>query len=81
MIETTKVCTAAFMKARNPWLFDVERRIKTEDDENVFFKAVAKIFFLKKFVMADLLTNGLHEKVMICYISATKCIYTYINST
>ena len=28
------------------WLFDVERRKKTEDVWNVFFKALAKIFLL-----------------------------------
>ena len=35
-------------KARQeiPWLFDVERRKKTEDGENVFFKARAKMFLL-----------------------------------
>ena len=34
------------------------------------FKALAKIFFvnIKKLLMADLLSNGLHEKVLICYI-------------
>ena len=37
------------MKARNFWLLDVQRRKKnkkTEDNENVFFKAFAKIFLL-----------------------------------
>ena len=33
-------------KARQeiPWLFDVERRKKTEDGENVFFKPLLKSF-------------------------------------
>ena len=35
VIEITKACVAAFMKA-----------IKTEDSENVFFKAIANNFFL-----------------------------------
>ena len=42
MIEITKACTVALMKARNFWLFDVEGNMpigkKTEDDENLFFK-------------------------------------------
>ena len=78
MIETTKACTAAFMKAKNS-LFDVERNMsigkKTEDRENLFFKALANRFWLTsksfhgstKLFMADLLSNGLYEKVMICY--------------
>ena len=34
-----------------------------------FFKALAKIFFdIEKLLMAGLLPNGLHEKVMICSI-------------
>ena len=43
---------------------------KTEDGDNVFFKALAKGFFvnIKKLFMVDLLSNGLHENVMICYI-------------
>ena len=42
---------------------------KTEDGENVLFKPLANFFFnIKKLFMADLLTNGLHEKIMICYI-------------
>ena len=43
---------------------------KTEDGENVLFKAVAKNFLLisKKIFMADLLPNGLQKKIMICYI-------------
>ena len=34
-----------------------------------FFKALAKTFFvnMEKLFMADLLPNGLHEKLMICY--------------
>ena len=42
---------------------------KTEDGENIFFKALAKIFFanIKKLFMDDLLSNELHEKV-ICFV-------------
>ena len=36
---------------------------KTEDGENLFFKALANRFWL---FIADLLSNGLDEKVMIC---------------
>ena len=35
---------------------------KKQDSENVFFVNMEKLF------MADLLPNGLHEKVMICSI-------------
>ena len=44
VIEITKACIVAFIKQEIPWLFDVERRKKTEDGENVFFKAFAKKF-------------------------------------
>ena len=71
MIEITKACILAFMKARNSLVVRCREKKKTEDGENVFFKALAKIFFvnIKKLFMADLLSNGLHEKVMICYIT------------
>ena len=70
LIEITKACIAAFMKARNSLVVWSREKKKTEDGENVFFKALAKIFFVntKKLFMADLLLSGLHEKVMICYI-------------
>ena len=48
MIEITKTCTGAFMKARNSlvvWCRERERereREKKEDGENVFFKVLAK---------------------------------------
>ena len=32
------------LKQEIPWLFDAERRKKTEDGENVFFKALDKNF-------------------------------------
>ena len=37
--------------------------------KKLFFKALAKFFFvnIKKLFMADLLSNGLHEKLMICH--------------
>ena len=64
------------IKAKKPWLFDVERK-KTENGGNLFFKAVAlKILFnivkfnhgSTKLFMADLLLHGLLQKVMICYL-------------
>ena len=52
MIETTKACTVASMKARNS-LVVVQCREKkvnwkknTEDSENLFFKALANRFWL-----------------------------------
>ena len=42
---------------------------RTEDGENVYFKALAKHFFvsIKKLFMVDLLSNGLHEKNNMLY--------------
>ena len=61
---------SCFMKARNSLVVSCREKKKTEDNENVFFKAPAKTFFvnIKKLFMADLLSNGLHKKVNICYI-------------
>ena len=38
-----------------------------KDGENVFFKAFAKNFFIniEKLFMANLLSNGIHEKVIL----------------
>ena len=69
MTEITKVCIVAFMKARNSFVVWYGEKKKTEGGENVFFKAAKKFLLTsKKLFMADLLSNGLHEKVMICYI-------------
>ena len=59
-MEITKACTVvflyfyAFWKQEIPWFFDVERNVsigkkqkKTEDGENLFFKASANRFWLK----------------------------------
>ena len=60
------------MKARNSVVvWCREKKKKTEDGENVFFKAFAKHLFanIKKLVYSrHLLSNALHEKVMIFYI-------------
>ena len=68
MIEITNAFIVVFMKARDflvVWCR--EKKKKTEDGENVFFKALANFFFnIKKLFMADLASNGLREKVMIC---------------
>ena len=70
MIKITKTWIAAFMKVRNPLVVWCREKKKTEDGENVFFRALAKIFLLipKKLFMADLLSNGLHEKIIIYYV-------------
>ena len=57
------------MKARDPVAVRCSERKKTENSENVFFKALANRFWLTsksyygstKLLMADLLSNGLHE--------------------
>ena len=41
-IEITKACIAAFMKAINSLVVWCREKKKTEDAENVFFKALAK---------------------------------------
>ena len=47
MIEITKVCIVAFMKARSSLLvWFREKEKKTQDGENLFFKALAKDFLL-----------------------------------
>ena len=63
------------MKARDPLAVRCSERKKIEDSENVFFKALANRFWLTskscygsiKLFMADLLSNGLHEQVMMFY--------------
>ena len=44
VIKITKACIAPFMKARNSLVLWCGERKKTEDSENVFFKALAKSF-------------------------------------
>ena len=65
-----KACiVVAFMKSGNSLVVWCIEKKKTEDSENVFFKALAEFFFnMEKLFMAELLPNGLHEKVMICSI-------------
>ena len=47
MIEIAKTCIAAFMKAGNSLVvWSREKKKKTEEGENVFFKALAKTFLL-----------------------------------
>ena len=71
--------TVVPMKARNSLIagcnienFDgcKEKRVirkKTENFKNIFFKALANRFLLTKLFMVNFLSNGLHEKVMICH--------------
>ena len=69
VIEIINACIVAFMKARNSLV--VSWREKKKNERCILWKLYfAKIFLLtwKKLFMADLLSNGLHEKVMICYI-------------
>ena len=81
MIEITKACTVAFMKERTSFI--VERNVSiakkkkknTEEGENLFFKGLANRFWLtskscscfNKVVQSQPSSNGLQEKVMICY--------------
>ena len=45
-MEITKACIVTFIKARNSFIVYVEKSKKTEDGENVFFKAFAIKFLL-----------------------------------
>ena len=55
---------AAFMKEKNSLVGWCREKKKNKRWWKSIFKALAKNFFnIKKFFMADLLTNGLHEKV------------------
>ena len=73
-----KTYTAAFMKASNSSVVRCrEKRFnwkKTENDKNIFFKAPSVNIEANqacqrttKLFMDDLLSNGLHEKVLICF--------------
>ena len=61
------------MKARNSLIVGckekrvIRKKKKTENGKNVFFKALANRLLLTKLFMVNLLSNGLHEKVMICH--------------
>ena len=46
MIEVTKACIVAFIKARNSLDVSCIVRTKTEDNENVFFKVLVKNILL-----------------------------------
>ena len=46
MIEITKACIVVFMKVRNSLFVWSREKKKTEDGEDVYFKALAKIFLL-----------------------------------
>ena len=46
MIEITKACIVAFMKVTNSLVVWCREEKKIEDGENVFSKALAKIFLL-----------------------------------
>ena len=78
VIEITKACIVAFMKGRNSWVVWCREKEKKQKMVKMNFKALAKIFFvnIKKLLMADLLSNGLHEKVLICYIIMSQPAFT-----
>ena len=67
MIEITKACTITFMKSRNSLIVQGRKMKKTEDGLNLFSKAPKIFHGLAKLFMDDLLSDGLLEKVMICY--------------
>ena len=61
-----------------PWLFDLERRKQTEDDENVFFKAPAKSFLLTSkiclrptFYQMDFMKRS-WDGILLCYITKSR---------
>ena len=80
VIEIAKACIVAFMKAKNYSVVRYrEKRVnwkKTEDGENIFqvnLKANQSSQKTTKLLMHDLLSNGLHEKVVICYLKQIRC--------
>ena len=78
VIEITKACIVAFMKGRNSWVVWFREKEKKQKMVKMNFKALAKIFFvnIKMLLMADLLSNGLQEKVLICYIIMSQPAFT-----
>ena len=65
-------------KQEIPWLVDVERRKKTEDGKNVFFKALAKHFLLTSksylwptFYQMDLIKRLWYD-ILLCYITKSR---------
>ena len=67
MIEITKARTITFMESRNFLVVQGRKMKKTEDGLNLFSKAWKIVHGLAKLFMDDLLSDGLLEKVMICY--------------
>ena len=67
MIEITKASTITFMKSRNSLIVQGRKMKKTEDGLNLFSKARKIVHGLAKLFMDDLLSDGLLEKVLICY--------------
>ena len=66
VIEMTKACTVTFMKARNNWLFDVERKVSVRKKREkmvriYFFKSLANRFRLTSKLIDHLLLNGKRE--------------------
>ena len=79
MIEVTKACKVAFMKARDSFVvrYRVSIGKKTPGWRTIIFQSFQLIGFgyhqkvvhgSTKLFMDDLLSNGLHEKVMICLL-------------
>ena len=79
-MSNSKACTVAFMKAKNSSVAECrEKRVnwkKTENGENIFqanLKANQPCQRTAKLLMHNLLSNGLHEKVVICYLKQIRC--------
>ena len=70
VIEITKTCIVAFMKGRNYLVvWCREKKKHTRCWKRSFESSPKNVFVnIRKLFMADLLSNGLYEKVTICYI-------------
>ena len=76
VIETAKACTVALMEARHSLVIQCTEKCvnwqKTEGGENNWFRLTSKLISRVKrttrLFMANLLSNGLNEKVIICYV-------------
>ena len=78
MIEITKTCIVALMKARNSLVVWCREIKKTEDGENVFFKGLAENFLLKSksclwptFYRMDFMKR-LWYVILSCYITKNR---------
>ena len=75
MIGIIKACIVAFIKANNFLVVWCREKKKTEDSENVIFKAFAKNFLLTSwpsFYQVDFMKRSSWMCYIICYITKSR---------